>query len=83
MAYYSEKCAKKQMADREAMIARAKDLINNPKKYDHVSSKCSASYVKNIAFDKTTGEIINGKALNMDLDNKYRTQQEIQRLLRY
>ena len=34
MIYYSEKYAKKQKADREIMIARAKDLIKHPKKYD-------------------------------------------------
>ena len=60
MVYYSEKYAKKQRADREAMIARANDLIKHPKKYDRVTAKGSAAYVKNIAFDKTTGEIIDG-----------------------
>ena len=30
MAYYSEKYARKQRADREAMIARARDLIKHP-----------------------------------------------------
>lgn len=68
MVYYSDKYAKKQKADREAMIARAKDLINYPKKYDRVTSKGSAAYVKNIAFDKNTGEIVDGKNLELDLD---------------
>ena len=66
MAYYSERYAKKQKADREAMIARAKDLILHPKKYDKVTSAGSAAYVLNIAFDKTTGEIVEGKALQLD-----------------
>ena len=68
MVYYSEKYAKKQRADREAMIARANDLIKHPKKYDRVTAKGSAAYVKNIAFDKTTGEIIDGRSLELDLD---------------
>ena len=68
MAYYSEKYAKKQKADREAMVARAQDLIRNPKKYDRITSKGSAAYVKNIAFDKNTGEIIDGKTLELDMD---------------
>ena len=68
MAYYSEKYAKKQRADREAMIARAKDLIKYPKKYDRVTSKGSAAYVRNIAFDKTTGEIVEGKSLKLDIE---------------
>ena len=32
MVYYSEKYAKKQRRDREAMIVRAKDLILHPKR---------------------------------------------------
>ena len=68
MAYYSEKYARKQRADREAMIARARDLIKHPKKYDRVTSKGSAAYVKNIAFDKSTGEITEGKSLELDIE---------------
>lgn len=66
MVYYSVKYAKKQKADRDAMIARAKDLIKYPKKYDRITSKGSSAYVKNIAFDKTTGEIVDGKNLMLD-----------------
>ena len=68
MACYSEKYAKKQKTDRDAMIARANDLIKYPKKYDRATSKGSAAYVKNIAFDKNTGEIIDGRNLELDLD---------------
>ena len=74
MAYYSEKYAKKQKADRDAMIARAKDLIKHPKKYDKVTSAGSAAYVKNIAFDKTTGEIVEGQILELD-EEKIREQE--------
>lgn len=68
MVYYSEKYAKKQRADRDAMIARAKDLINHPKKYDRISAKGSTAYIINIAFDKTTGEIIEGRELSLDIE---------------
>lgn len=68
MVYYSEKYAKKQKANRDAMIERAKDLIRHPKKYDRVTAKGSASYVRNIAFSKDTGEIVDGKALELDLE---------------
>ena len=74
MAYYSEKYAKKQKADRDAMIARAKDLIKHPKKYDKVTSAGSAAYVKNIAFDKTTGGIVEGQILELD-EEKIREQE--------
>ena len=68
MVYYSEKYAKKQKSDRDAMIIRANDLIKYPKKYDRVTAKGSAAYVKNIAFDKSTGEIIEGRSLELDLE---------------
>ena len=68
LVYYSEKYAKKQKADREAMISRAKDLIKNPKKYTRVTAKGSASYVINIAFDKKTGEIVEGRNLELDIE---------------
>lgn len=66
MVYYSEKYARKQRREREIMVARAKDLIAHPKKYDKITSKGSASYILNIAFDKTTGEIVEGKDLQID-----------------
>lgn len=66
MAYYSEKYAKKQKRDREIMIARAKDLISHPKKYDRVTAAGSGAYVQNIAFDKSTGEIVDGRELVLD-----------------
>ena len=66
MAYYSEKYARKQKRERDVMIARAKDLIAHPKKYDKVTAAGSGAYVKNIAFDKSTGEIIDGRELLLD-----------------
>lgn len=66
MAYYSEKYARKQKSDRNALIERAKDIISHPKKYDRITAKGSSSYVKNIAFDKSTGEIVDGRELLLD-----------------
>lgn len=67
MAYYSEKYARKQKCDREIMVARAKDLIAHPKKYDKITAAGSGAYVLNIAFDKTTGEVVEGRELALDL----------------
>ena len=66
MAYYSEKYARKQKSDRNAMIERAKDIISHPKKYDRITAKGSSSYVKNIAFDRSTGGIVDGRELLLD-----------------
>lgn len=67
MAYYSERYARKQKRDRDIMIDRANDLIKHPKKYDRVTSAGSAAYVLNIAFDKDTGAIVDGKSLKLNM----------------
>lgn len=66
MVYYSGKYAKKQKKDREIMIERARDLISHPQKYTRVTAAGSASYIQNISFNKTTGEIVEGKELFLD-----------------
>ena len=67
--FYSEKYAKKAKAERAASIAKALDLINNPGKYSRATSYGAAGYVKNITFDKDTGEIISPhKILQFDED---------------
>jgi uncharacterized protein YdaT len=66
MVYYSEKYARKQAMDRAAMVERAKDLIKHPNKYDRITCAGSAAYIQNIRFNKSTGEIVGGKALVLD-----------------
>lgn len=68
MVYYSKKYADKQKHDRNQMIERAKDIINNPKKYDRVSCKGAKSYINNIKFVKSTGEIADGLDLSLKED---------------
>ena len=68
MAYYSEKYARKQKRDRDIMIARAKDLIAHPKKYDRITAAGSGAYVQNIAFDKSTGEILEDRELILNTE---------------
>ena len=67
MVYYSEKYAKKQRADRDRVIAKAKSLIDNPQMYTRSTSYGAISYIKNIKFSKTTGEIVDGSVLELDL----------------
>lgn len=68
MVYYSEKYAKKQRADRERVIAKAKSLIDNPERYTRSTSYGAAGYIKNIKFSKSTGEIVDGTALELDME---------------
>lgn len=65
MVYYSEKYARKQRLERQMMIDRAKDLIAHPRKYDKVTAAGSGAYIKNIHFDKNTGEVT-GRNLVLD-----------------
>lgn len=69
VVFYSEKYSKRAKADRAATIAKAQDLINEPGKYTKATSYGAAAYVKNISFDKETGEILEAsKALTLDLE---------------
>jgi len=66
LSYYSEKYAKKQKYERERKISIAKDLIKSPAKYNKATSKGASSYIKNIKFDKNTGEVAEGLDLSID-----------------
>lgn len=69
VVFYSEKYDKRAKAERAALIAKAQDLIANPGKYTRATSYGAAAYIKNIGFDKETGEILNtSKALKLDLE---------------
>ena len=67
--FYSEKYDKRAKAERAAALAKAQDLIKNPGSYTRATSYGAAKYVKNINFDKKTGEILKPTQLlelNMD-----------------
>lgn len=65
--FYSRKYAERSKKQREAIIAKATDLIANPSKYQKSTSYGAAAYVSNIEFDKETGEILNtDKKLSLD-----------------
>lgn len=74
MVYYSEKYAQRQKRQRDMMVARANDLIANPKKYDKVTATGAASYVVNLSFD-SQGTIVEGKALYLD-EKKIKEEQQ-------
>lgn len=61
--FYSEKYAKKAKADREKTIAKAMDIMSSPSKYSRATSYGAAGYIKNITFDKETGEILSPQKL--------------------
>jgi len=67
VVFYSRKYAERAKKQREAVIAKAVDLIANPSKYQKATSHGAAGYVTNLEFDKNTGEILDtGKKLFLD-----------------
>jgi transposase len=58
VVFWSQKYADKAKADREKTILKAKELANDPAKYNRATSYGAAKYVDNISFDKKTGEVI-------------------------
>lgn len=66
MVYYSEKYAKKQCADRERIVQKARDMINNPGQYTRATSYGAAGYINNISFEKSTGVISDGQDLSIN-----------------
>jgi transposase len=58
VAFYSRDYDKKAKADRAVTVQKARDLAKNPAKYNRATSYGAAKYVKNLSFDKKTGEII-------------------------
>lgn len=68
MVYYSQKYADKQKRDRQMVIDKAKDLINNPGSYTRATSYGAAGYVNNIKFDKDSGVVCNGLELSLNLE---------------
>ena len=69
VVFYSEKYDKRAKAERAATIAKAQDLMAHPGKYTRATSHGAAGYIKNIDFDKETGEILKtSKTLELDLE---------------
>ena len=49
MVCYSEKYAKKQKADRECVLTKARSLIKTPRQYTRSACYGAAGYIKNIS----------------------------------
>lgn len=58
VVFWSEKYAKKARIEREETIKKALDIVDNPKNHNKNTVHGAATYIKNITFDKKTGEIL-------------------------
>jgi len=61
IAFYSPDYDKRAKAERAAAVAKARDMVNDPSKYNRATSYGAAKYVKNLVYDKDTGEILTSK----------------------
>lgn len=66
VAFWSEKYARRAAKEREKVIEKAKNLIKNPGAYTRATGHGAAGYVKNLHFDKQTGEIVKNHTLSLD-----------------
>ncbi|NLB81454.1 MAG: IS1634 family transposase [Clostridiaceae bacterium] len=77
VVFYSKKFALKAKADRAPALEKARSLIRNPSQYNRATSYGAAKYIKNLAFDVKTGEILNdAKHLLFD-EEKLRQEEEL------
>jgi transposase len=58
VVFWSKKYADKARTERAEIIKKALDIIANPKNHTKNTVRGAAAYIKNITFDKKTGEII-------------------------
>ena len=63
VVFWSSKYAKRAKAEREAALAKARDLVTNPGSYTRATSYGAAKYVKKIDFDKESGEILTASSV--------------------
>jgi transposase len=56
--FYSRDYDKRAKTEREPALLKAMELVKNPSKYNRATSYGAARYVKNLDYDKETGEIV-------------------------
>lgn len=67
--FYSEKYARRAKAEREPAIQKALQLIQRPGAFNQSTAQGATKYVKDLVFNKKTGEVITaGHALQIDLE---------------
>jgi transposase len=76
VVFYSPSHDKKAKAERETVLAKARDLVSDPTKYSRATSYGAAKYVKNLQYDKKTGEIVTTKQKPIFDEEKVREEEK-------
>jgi len=67
--FWSKKYVDKARAERGELVKKAMELVEDPVKYNRATTYGAAKYVKNVQYDKKTGEILkSGKSPRFDYD---------------
>lgn len=66
VAFWSEKYEKRARHERAKAIEKARDLIAHPASYTRATSCGAAQYVRDLHFNKETGEIVDAHKLSLD-----------------
>lgn len=61
VVFWAKKYERKARAERKELVIKALALVEEPQKYNKATTYGAAKYVKNLQFDKQTGEVIKGK----------------------
>jgi hypothetical protein len=77
VVFYSKDYDRRAKAEREPAIQKAKELIKDPSKFNQATSYGAAKYVKNIHFDKDTGEILTIKEILSFNEKKSREEEAL------
>lgn len=70
VVFWSKNYADKAKEERDETISRAHDVIADPKKYKKGTVYGAAAYIKNITFDKKTGEVCEEPGQKLLFDNE-------------
>jgi len=69
VVFWSKKYADKAKAERDVMVKKAQDIITNPRRYSKGTTYGADKYIRDISYDKNTGEIIpTGQSLSFDIE---------------
>ncbi len=63
VVFWSRKYAVRAKAEREAALAKARDITKSPGSYTRATSYGAAKYVKKVEYDKETGEILTASSI--------------------
>jgi len=68
VVFWAKKYADKARSERSELVKKAMELVADTGKYERATSYGAAKYVKDIRFDKDTGEIVKGRKPSFDFE---------------